>query len=33
MKESKNENKDIEEAIYCFDQALEALPTDKELLY
>ena len=33
MKESKNETKDIEEAIYCFDQGLEQKQDDKELLY
>lgn len=33
MKESKNDTKDIEEALYCFDQAIEQKPTDKDLLY
>ena len=33
LKESKNDSKDIEEALYCFDQALEQKPTDQDLLY
>eukprot|EP00347_Sterkiella_histriomuscorum_P012411 403368683 len=33
MKESKNDTVDIEQGIYCFDQALEQKHDDKDLLY
>jgi hypothetical protein len=33
MNESKNKNKDIEEAVYCFDSALEQTFKDDELHY
>jgi len=33
LKESKNDSKDVEEALYCFDQALEQNSADRDLLY
>ena len=33
MKEAKNNNKEIEEAIYCFDQAIDAKAIDQGILY
>lgn len=33
LKEAKNDTKEIEEALYCFDQAIDAQATDKDLLH
>jgi hypothetical protein len=33
LKKSKNEEKDIQEAYYCFEQAFDAKPTDETILF
>jgi len=33
LKQSKNPEKDMQECLHCFEQALEAKPTDKKLRF
>lgn len=33
LKTSTNPEKDMQECLYCFDQALEAKPTDKKIRF